>query len=340
LVEQGNFVEAADRLDRVAAGLVSRPPQITLSDASFGLLAGGFARVEKVFRPFGEDWSDAIANAAAEVAAAGRAGSGDTLGSALKDFAALMHAHAATLEERIVDVDVPHTAFTVKEFIGNVELVPPKLRLPGSTETVDLFEDVVHGGELTIEVACLDSQQYLGMARTDLFVRRPDRTFLEGYSKAVFGIWMLVVLVVLVGVTVSTFVKGPVATLATVAFVGLGVFFHAFLLQVVSGEQQGSGALESSYRLYAHLNPNVALDETSTVRAIQTADTTIKGGLSVVASVVPDLNVFFLNGWVANGFDVNWAAGLAPGVFTLLAYLLPCLLLGFYSLKLRELEAK
>jgi hypothetical protein len=44
--------------------------------------------------------------------------------------------------------------------------------------------------------------------------------------------------------------------------------------------------------------------------------------------------------YVANGFDVPWSAALLPSLAMTLAYLLPCLLIGYYSLTLRELESK
>ena len=44
--------------------------------------------------------------------------------------------------------------------------------------------------------------------------------------------------------------------------------------------------------------------------------------------------------YVIKGFDVSWEAALLPGIITTAAYILPCLIVSFYSLKLRELEAK
>jgi hypothetical protein len=44
--------------------------------------------------------------------------------------------------------------------------------------------------------------------------------------------------------------------------------------------------------------------------------------------------------YVANGFDVPWSVAMARCLFMTLGYLIPCLLVGYYSLTLRELEAK
>jgi len=60
----------------------------------------------------------------------------------------------------------------------------------------------------------------------------------------------------------------------------------------------------------------------------------------LIRYVIPDFGVFNLSEYVANGFDVGWSAGLLPAIAVTLAFLLPCVLLGYYSLRFRELESK
>jgi hypothetical protein len=43
---------------------------------------------------------------------------------------------------------------------------------------------------------------------------------------------------------------------------------------------------------------------------------------------------------VAKGFDVDFRAAILPSIAVALAYLIPCVLLGYFALKLRELESK
>ncbi len=337
-VSQGNFAEAAGQLARLADGYRSR--QLKLNDEDSAALKRGYGQVAELFEPFGKAWADSLATAARSVANAAASKDDAGIAEALKTFGERFQEHAATLEEKVVDVDVPYGAFAIKEFRGNIQYVGRTLRVRGSTETLDLFDDLVHGGRLKIEVACLDRSQYLGMARPDLFIRTPDKPFAVGFAKALLGVWLYFVLIVVVGVTASTFVKGPVATFLLVFLVLLGNFGYGFLQEVVSGNLKGSGSIESAVRLYTHRNPNVELDQTTTREVIAGADTTIKGGLWIVSKIIPDLEVYWLAGWVANGVDVNWAAGLSYCVFTTLAYCLPCLLVGYYSLRFRELEAK
>ena len=44
--------------------------------------------------------------------------------------------------------------------------------------------------------------------------------------------------------------------------------------------------------------------------------------------------------FVANGFDVPWNYSLLPAIATTAAFVLPCLILGYFCLQWRELEAK
>ena len=75
--------------------------------------------------------------------------------------------------------------------------------------------DVIENGTLKVEVRCLSGQQFVGMARPDLFIRLPNRPFAESYFKAVLGIGMMMVMIVVLGVVSSCVVKGPVAMLLT-----------------------------------------------------------------------------------------------------------------------------
>jgi hypothetical protein len=179
------------------------------------------------------------------------------------------------------------------------------------------------------------------MARPDLYVRTPDRVFESGYYKAVGGIWMMLLLVVALGVTASTFVKGPVATLLTATLIIVGLFFHPFLESLVTTlGGKGMGTIESVVRIVEHKNPTVELEDSFAVKVMKIVDMVINRGLAALHQAVPNFNVFSLTPYVANGFDVPFDAGLLPAFAMTLAYLLPCLFIGYFSLRLRELEAK
>lgn len=239
---------------------------------------------------------------------------------------------------------VPLPPFSVREFGHNVTFIDRKISYyddkEKKTREVDLFDDLAPEGVLKVEARCLDPGQFIGMARPGLFLRTPDKNFASGYFKAVFGIWMMMVLVIVLGVTASTFVKGPIAIVLTLSLLVVGTGFRGFLDDLVAGKVKGSGAIESAYRIVEHKNPMVALDPSAGVKVIQTIDKAPQAGLWIVSHIIPDYTRFWLAPYVANGFDVPFQIALLPAIATLLAYLVPCLLLGYFSLKLRELESK
>lgn len=207
---------------------------------------------------------------------------------------------------------------------------------------VDIFDDLVDkDGNLTVEVRCLEAGQLLGMARPDLFIRTPDRAFLVGYSKAVLGIWLPMVLVIMLGVTISCFVKGPVAILSTLTIVMVGFMSKEYMNEILSGQMEASGAIEAWYRLITHMNSQTELPRGPVRGIIEFVDGGIINFLWLCQQVIPNFGIFSnMREYVIKGFDVSWSAALLPGIVTSAAYILPCLLISFYSLKLRELEAK
>ena len=249
------------------------------------------------------------------------------------------------------DLRVPLDSFEIKEFDLNETFIERKISFYDEQKkdkrTVDLFEDVVDQNKLIIEVQCLDSGQYLGMARPDFFIRLPDRPFAVGYFKAIFGIWLLCAFVATVGVTVSTFVKGPVATVLTGTFaivgagdIALGIDVHGFMVKLITGVQRGGGPIESIYRLLTQVNETLELPDNFGITLMKGIDNIMLGLLWLMQHVIPDLSSFGMSPYVANGFDVPFEVAIGRSVAIAIGYLIPCLLVGYYSLTLRELESK
>ena len=242
------------------------------------------------------------------------------------------------------ELRVPLDSFEIKEFNLNEQFIERKISFYDEDKkdkrTVDLFDDIVDQNTLTVVVQCLDSGQYLGMARPDFFIRLPDRSFAIGYFKAVFGIWLLTVFVISIGVTSSTFVKGPIATLLTFSVLLIGQGFREFMIKLITGVQKGGGPIESWYRLVTHMNDTLELPDNIGVRIMQGIDNVMLGGLWLMQHLIPDLSSFVMSPYVANGFDVPWGVAMLRSLSVTIGYLVPCLLVGYYSLTLRELEAK
>jgi hypothetical protein len=256
---------------------------------------------------------------------------------------------------------VPVATYEVNEFSYNEVTISRSLKVTDEQtleeSTLDLFKDLavpfdpaseIHqqldgdasAGVLTLQFQCIDRGQYIGLSPGDCFLRLSDRSFAVGYFKATLGLWLECILLVVIAVTASCFVKFPVAFMLTSSVGLVGSMAYGFLQEIVTGKQKGGGAAESVYRLITHMNETTPLPENPFTKAIQAFDKPLVEGLGVIRHLIPDLNIYSMSDWLAKGFDVPWNGILLPGIAMTIAYLLPCLLLGYFSLRLRELEAK
>lgn len=255
---------------------------------------------------------------------------------------------------------VPLPPVLVNEFAQNVISVPRKVKWTDE-ETLqereaDLYSDLaqpVHEtdtgiagnarkGVLEVHVQCLDRGQFIGASAGDFFIRMADRSFAVGYFKAVVGVWLRILICVMVAVTGSCFVKWPVATLltASILLIGQSSGIRAILVGVINGTQRGGGASESVYRLITHMNDTSPMPEGALTVAIKGFDLCLNRALWLIQYIIPDQTTFSMQEWVAKGFDVPWDGILLPSIAIVAGYFIPCLLLGYFSLSLRELEAK
>ena len=239
---------------------------------------------------------------------------------------------------------VPIKAFPVTEYHGDLLGVPRKIsyfdneaKLP---RTFDLLDDLAPDGNLRIDVQCLNSGQYLGMARPDLFIRTPDRSFATGYFKAATGIWLMMVLLAMLGVTVSCSVKGPIAALFTFSILIVGHWLRELMAKLVDGTLSGGGPIEAIYRMVTRKNQMVELDEAWWVPVVKGVDGVARECLWLAQQVIPNFDYYNMSAYVANGFDVNFSAAMLPSILITAGFVLPCLIIGYYSLRLRELETK
>lgn len=194
---------------------------------------------------------------------------------------------------------------------------------------------------MMIEVSCIDQEQYIGMARPDLFVRLPDQPFWVGYSKAVFGIGLVIVLFSMISVAASTVVKGPIAVVLTlVLYLISGKQSHQFIDQLASGQIKGGGVLESIYRIVTHMGPFTELPDNMAFNVMKGIDTIMTGFLWICKQMIPRLQSFNMTEFVANGFDVPFNVSLYPSILIVSAFVIPCVMLGYFALRVRELESK
>lgn len=360
IVRTGDFVQTGNFLKQKANGIESKV--VSVSEDQGLRMAAGLADFASLLRPLGNEESPAFPVQkfinAAQIAATGARGSDgkpdtDALAGGLNELGDLFLEHADAVKTTLVDIGSKIATFRVQEYRGDQVRVDRKLTAQdseggditnpdGSDKVYDIFDDLTHGGRLSIAVSLVDQGQYLGMARPDLFIRTPDRPFASGYFKSLVGTWMMLCLIAMIAVTASTFAKGPVAIMLTLTILITGTAMNGFMKDLAFGKKskQNFGAIESGFRLVEHKNPTVEREDNTTTRVVKSIDKGISFYLKGLAKTVPDLNVFSMSPYVANGFDVPWSAGLLRALGMAIAYLIPCLLIGCFSLSLRELEAK
>lgn len=254
-----------------------------------------------------------------------------------------------TLVNAAKNLRVKLKPFEVREFRRNVYDVLEENKTLETEEgkTVSVAE-IIEGGKLRVETACLSSAQFLGMARPDLFIRLPDRPFAASYFKSIANIGLMMIMVVVLGVMSGCFLKGPVATILTTFIVVVGKMAHGFLEALVTGrmqhnpnlQMQGTGVLDSLYRIPTHMTPGVDLGNSFGFRVMRALDNIELNGLWAVQHMFPDFGSFDTTEYVANAFDVPWAEAMLPSLLTTVGYCLPWIVIGYFSLRLRELEAK
>lgn len=350
-LRNGLMQNAAVALQTVGDG--AEKGQIGMLGYELGALEIGYSRFAGLLGPVIEKrpeaaWLEDLAAAARNVSAEAGNRQVKGLGTELKAFAQIFRDHAEELETILVDVVADLRPFRVREYGQNNIIVNSseiRYRVGDNPEMIegDLYEDIVHGNELQVEVVCLDTGQFLGMAQPDLFIRAKDNSFELGYAKTLLGVWMMVVLIILFGVTASCFVKGPVGMLLITTLLVIGSVFHGTLERIVTGDMKGGGALESIRRIVEQVNPQIQYEVDTGLQAIRTFDQTLTGGLWVVHKIIPNFQKYSMSRWIAEGFDVPLVGAetaLIPAFLMTLAYFLPCLLLGHYSLRYRELESK
>ena len=222
---------------------------------------------------------------------------------------------------------------------------------------------------LEVRVRCLDRQEFVGMARYDMYLRQdgPDpgaeaRGFAVNFLKGSFGVWMRLVLVIGVAAALSTYLSNVISMLVALMLY-LGGLCRDFILSVVAGKNIGGGPLQSFFAVVgrqigpgpAEAPPKTVYDtpgswcallqhdasnlETNAFRYIFGAfDPIFRWVMGCVSNLIPDVDRFDLTMFVSEGFDVSFGQ-MAVTLLILIGYLLPWAVLAYYLLKWREIAS-
>jgi hypothetical protein len=203
-------------------------------------------------------------------------------------------------------------------------------------QPIDLFDDLVSDeGQLEVLVKCLEQGQYYGFAQADCYLRRPDGSPIGNYFKVFTSIWVQAVIVIAVGVTISTLVSGPVAMLFTFGFIVLG-FKREFFLEIAEGRSYGGGPAESIVRIANQANVMTPLDEGLLATIVTGFDRFVSRPIMwAVGQCLPDFSAFSTVGYAADGYNVPWDR-VAQDITTCLGFVAALSVVGFFLLRTRE----
>ncbi len=263
---------------------------------------------------------------------------------------AVFRTHKGDIEKTVAASMIlsnPHTKirseplnFATQEFAVHTETVPYLVRArrspDGPVDDIDLWTGLIDNGELIVEIVCLDSQQYLGMARPDLYIRSSDRSFVWNYTKGFASIWLQMLVVTSFGVFFSTFLNGFVSLIATIA-TGAGGFITSFMFEVATGVAPGGGAAESFWRMWTKAPISTPMESGAASTAIKTFDFLLSNpALFLVSVMLPDMWSMNLGEWVASGYDIPMN-DLAVHAVRAFGFCFSLVVLGHYIFKGREL---
>jgi ABC-type transport system involved in multi-copper enzyme maturation permease subunit len=203
-------------------------------------------------------------------------------------------------------------------------------------QPIDLYDKLVSkDGKLEVHVKCLEQGQYFGFAQADCYLRRPDGSPLASYAKVFASIWVRAVIVIAVGVTISTLVSGPVAMLFTGSFIILG-FFREKFLEIAENRAYGGGPAESIVRIANQANQITPLAPGALTTVMTGIDRFVSRPIMwCVAQCLPDFAAFSTANYAADGYNVPWDR-VAQDVTTCLGFVVALTVIGYFLLRTRE----
>ena len=220
---------------------------------------------------------------------------------------------------------------------------------------------------LEVRVRCLDKQEYVGMARYDLYLRQDDpngggdaRAFAVNFLKGTIGLWMRLVLIIGVATALSTYLSNVISLLVALMLY-VGGLFREFISSVVAGTNVGGGPLQSFFSvvgrqagvgvtegapklvydgpwfvLFQHDTSN--LEQNTSRYIFGVFDPIFRWVMGRVFDLIPDVDRFDLTRFVSEGFDISFGQLFAT-LLMLIGYLLPWAVLAYYLLKWREVAS-
>ncbi len=188
-----------------------------------------------------------------------------------------------------------------------------------------------------------NNSQLIGMNRRDFFMLEGSNSFTLNFIKGMIGVWFSFMLVLILSVVLSTYLSGVISMLTTLVLIAGGLLLP-FLTDLVENRVHGaqtridSGPAVSFYRLFTNTPLVATPDDTPGATLMRAVDNSFRFVLRKIMILIPDIDRYNLEVYVANGFDISWTQILLmDNLLPFAAYVLPWLLLAYYLINFREI---
>jgi len=207
----------------------------------------------------------------------------------------------------------------------------------------DLFSDFAgSNGKLNLSLSCRNVNQYLGCAPPDVYFRGKDQPFWWNFFKGYIGIWCQMMIIIAMGVALSTFLSTPLVMLGVVVVMIVG-FNTSFIHELAKVDGQGNllneyggGPLSSFVRILTQQNVMQDLETGVFNTLIEKADYLAINSLLLLTYLAPDFRQLNFSNYLVFGFAVDDQQMLIAVAVTI-AFLLGLVLCGYFCLKTREI---
>ena len=207
----------------------------------------------------------------------------------------------------------------------------------------DLFDDFAgENKKLMIVLTCRDTNQYIGVGQSDAYLRGRDQAYWWNFLKGYIGIWCQLMIMIALGVALSTFLGSPLVMLSAVAvmIVGFNSNFIRKLAEVdVKGNlvnEGGGGPIESLVRMVTQKNTMINLDAGVFDTIIEKLDFLLVSMLQMLTYLAPNFGDLNFADYLVYGYAID-NNQLFIGIAITIAFLLGLTLLGYFCLKTREI---
>lgn len=220
---------------------------------------------------------------------------------------------------------------------------PSKEIFNNRTETVlvpvGLFKNIRGNpeGKFAIKVKCEDDRQLLGVATHDLYLLDAEGYFFLNFFKGAMGLWCRICLLIGLAVACSTYLSSVISLLKAMFIYGAGMF-TPFIQELALGKTPGGGPAEAARRVFERKNLITPLEVTPIGHVADFFDASFRVFLKRFLNLIPDVDLFDLSRYVAEGFDIS-IADLGIRFLVLFAYLLPWAVLAYYLMRSREIAS-